>query len=111
MNSDDARRLALALPDALEAGHMGKPDFRVRNKIFASLPDADRLVVKLRPEQQAVMCEAEPAIFAPLAGGWGRQGWTAVALAAADETTLKSALLAGWGNVAPKRLLAARHSV
>jgi hypothetical protein len=31
------RRLALSLPEAAEGAHMGHPDFRVRNKIFASL--------------------------------------------------------------------------
>ncbi len=38
----DFRRAALSLPEATEGAHMGHPDFRVRNKIFASLgvPDA-----------------------------------------------------------------------
>ena len=36
------RTLALAQPEAAEVGHMGHPDFRVKNKIFATLgyPDA-----------------------------------------------------------------------
>ena len=51
------RRLALGLPEATEGAHMGHPDFRVRNKIFASLgvPDADWGMVKLTPEQQEVL--------------------------------------------------------
>src|SRR5439155_26074302 len=39
------RRLALALPEAVERSHFDVPDFRVRNKIFAALPDGDRVVV------------------------------------------------------------------
>src|SRR5438552_18745145 len=39
------RRLALALPEAVERAHFDVPDFRVRNKIFAALPDGDRAVV------------------------------------------------------------------
>src|SRR5947208_11819677 len=39
------RRLALALPEAVERSHFHVPDFRVRNKIFAALPDGDRAVV------------------------------------------------------------------
>src|SRR5438552_17204233 len=39
------RRLALALPEAVERSHFDVPDFRVRNKIFAALPDGDRAVV------------------------------------------------------------------
>ena len=90
---------------------MGHPDFRVRNKIFASLPDETRLVVKLTPEQQEIMAGAEPKMFAPVKGGWGRQGWTSVMLAAVDETTLKSALTTAWRNVAPKKLVAALRRV
>lgn len=106
MDADAARRAALALPEAEEKSHFGKADFRVRNKIFASLPDEGHMVVKLTPEQQEVMAGAEPAIFQPVKGGWGRQGWTRITLAAADETTLKSALVTAWRNVAPAKLRA-----
>ena len=105
MRNDDFRLLALALPEAEEKSHFGKADFRVKNKIFASLPDAAHGVVKLRPEQREVMVVAEPEIFAALPGGWGDQGWTRIDLAKADEVTLRSALHAAWRNVAPKKLL------
>ena len=98
------RRLALALPGAEEKSHLGKADFRVKNKIFATLLDAETGVVKLAPEQQEMMVDAEPDIFNPIRGGWGRQGWTRVILANADEATLKSALQTAWRNVAPKTL-------
>ena len=85
---------------------MGHPDFRVRGKIFATLwPDRDRAVVKLEPEHQAVLADAEPTIFAPAAGAWGQKGWTNVALGAADELTFRSVITAAWRNVAPKTLL------
>jgi len=106
VTADDARRLALTLPEAVESAHMGHPDFRVRGKIFASLPDDGRLVVKLVREQQELLVGAEPAVFAPVAGGWGQRGWTCLRLAAADEATLRSALLTAWRAVAPKRLAA-----
>ena len=98
------RRLALALPGAEEKSHFGKADFRVRNKIFASLKDDVTGVIKLMPEQQAMMADAEPKVFQPINGGWGRKGWTRVDLAKADEITLKSALQTAWRNVAPKTL-------
>ena len=98
------RRLALALTGAEEKSHLGKADFRVKNKIFATLIDAETGVVKLAPEQQEMMVDAEPDIFNPIRGGWGRQGWTRVILANADEATLKSALQTAWRNVAPKTL-------
>ena len=104
MDTDDARRIALSLPEAEEKAHFDKPDFRVRNRIFASLPPGGRMVVKLTPEQQGVTCGAEPAVFRPVKGGWGRQGWTEVALSDADEPTLRSALTSAWRNVAPASL-------
>lgn len=105
MQAEDLRRLALALPEAEQRGHMGKEDFRVHNKVFATLPEPTRGVVKLTPEQQLMMCEAESAIFSPVPGGWGAKGWTSVHLEAVDEITLASALRTAWRNVAPKVLL------
>jgi hypothetical protein len=39
MTADDARRLALALPETVEQGHHGRPSFRVAGKIFATIWD------------------------------------------------------------------------
>ena len=61
-------------------------------------------MVKLPPEQQETFSKAEPAVFVPVKGGWGRQGATSVRLKAAKKTVVRSALLAAWHNVAPKRL-------
>ena len=100
--------LALSLPEATERAHMRHPDFRVRNKIFASLgaPNADWGMVKLTPEQQEMLMAAEPGAFVPAAGAWGRRGYTTVRLAAADATALRSALTMAWRNTAPKALVA-----
>jgi hypothetical protein len=104
MDADSMRRMALALPEAEEKSHFGTADFRVRNHIFATLPEATHAVVKLTHEQQEMLTASEPAIFQPVKGGWGRQGWTRVSLAEADEVTLRSALLTAWRNVAPAKL-------
>ena len=45
---------------------------------------------------------AEPEIFRPVPGGWGKGGATNVRLAKADATTLKSALTMAWQNIAGK---------
>jgi hypothetical protein len=104
MDVDDFRRCALELPEAEEKSHFEHPDFRVKNKIFGSLPDDTRGVVKLTPDQQQMLTEAEPRIFSPVKGGWGRQGWTNIHLAAADEAAVRSALRMSWLNVAPAGL-------
>ncbi len=105
MTAADFRRLALALPEATESAHMGHPDFRVRNKIFATLDASETLgMVKLNPEQQHEFVKAHPEIFVPVKGGWGRKGATYVRLAAAEEETLVKALGIAWRNTAPKSL-------
>jgi hypothetical protein len=106
MTAQDFRRLALELPETAESSHMAHPDFRVGGKIFATLgyPDQDWAMVKLPPEQQELFSKTEPAVFVPVKGAWGRQGATNVRLKAAKKTMVRSALLAAWGKVAPKRL-------
>ena len=82
----------------------GHSDFRVGKRIFETIgyPDDDWGMVKLTPEQQSVLVEAEPDIFRPVPGGWGKYGNTNVRLAKADSTTLQSALTMAWQNLAPK---------
>ena len=106
MTADDFRQIALSLPEALESAHMDHPDFRVRGKIFATLgyPDQGWGMVKLTPEQQTSLVRAEPAVFVPAKGAWGRRGSTIVRLDTVDQVTLSGALVAAWRNVAPKRL-------
>jgi hypothetical protein len=104
MSADRFRRVALDLPEAVEGSHGGHPDFRVGKRVFASLfyPDKNWGMVKLTPEQQAMVVDAEPKIFRPVSGGWGKGGATNVRLAGADSATLKSALTMAWQNLAPK---------
>jgi hypothetical protein len=111
MSSNRFRLLALSLPGVIEGSHQGHADFRVGKRIFATLgyPDQDWGMVKLTPEQQSVLVEAEPDIFRPVPGGWGKQGSTNVRLAKADQATLLSGLTQAWSNLAPKsRLKAAK---
>ena len=106
MTATDFRKLALALPEAEEREHMDHPDFRVGGKIFATLghPDKNHGMVKLSPEQQHYFAKAEPDVFVPVKGAWGRRGATSVHLKAARKETLRKAIEAAWRNTAPKRL-------
>ena len=107
MPTNRFRQIALSLPGAIEGSHQGHADFRVGKRVFATLgyPDANWGMVKLTPEQQSVLIEAEPEIFRPVPGGWGKRGSTNLRLAGADPATLQSALVLAWRNVAPKALL------
>ena len=47
MTSAEARKLALALAEAVEQDHHGRPSFRVNGKIFATLRDDEHMNVML----------------------------------------------------------------
>lgn len=105
MTADNFRKLALSLPEAVEASHMNHPDFRVRGKIFATLwPDNTWGMVKLTIEQQQLFMAAHPDMFEAIPGGWGRKGATKVRLRAATAPVLRRALAAAWRNAAPRAL-------
>ncbi|MCY4075703.1 MAG: MmcQ/YjbR family DNA-binding protein [Acidobacteria bacterium] len=96
--ADDFRRLALVLDGAEERSHMGAADFRVGGRIFATLAhEAEGYGnLMLSPEVQAMFVAEAPAVFVPIAGGWGRMGMTHIRLAAADEETVAGALRTAW---------------
>ncbi|MGU3540265.1 MmcQ/YjbR family DNA-binding protein [Methylobacterium sp. A54F] len=107
MAPEDVRAIALMLPEVIEGAHQGNADFRVAGRVFATLWTLeDRTVLRLPPEQQAMRVEAEPELFAPVPGAWGRRGWTNLDLPECDEETLRSALLAAWLATAPPALAA-----
>ena len=101
------RRLALSLPDAIEAAHMDHPDFRVRNRIFATLgyPESGWAMVKVTPNQQKLLVREDPDAFVAVQGGWGKRGATNVRLSAATTPLVRRALAAAWAATAPKALL------
>ena len=105
MTANDFRRLALSLPGAEEAAHMGHPDFRVGGKIFATLgyPDPAWGTLALTPEQQEFFVGAEPAMFMAVKGGLGKRGATNVKLRAARAGPVREALTAAWRNRAPQQ--------
>jgi len=105
----DFRKLALGLPEVVEAPHFERASFRAKGKIFATLSQKEgRAMVKLTPEQQEIMTRAEPEVLQRIANAWGDKGATWLCLKAADRTTAESALKAAWSNVAAKSPLRRR---
>jgi hypothetical protein len=98
MNIHDFRRIALSLEGAEESSHMGSPDFRVGNRIFATLAAAKQRYgnIMITPEQQAAFVEELPEVFIPVKGGWGRNGATHIRLDLANEDLLTGALRTAW---------------
>jgi hypothetical protein len=104
MTPNEFRKLALSFPETAEHAHMNHPDFRVGGKIFATLgcPNKEWGMVKVTPVEQEMLVEAEPKVFVPAKGAWGRQGSTTVLLKAAKKTTMRKALSSAWRLAAPK---------
>jgi hypothetical protein len=103
MTDDDFRRIALGMKDAVESSHMDHPDFRVHNRIFATLhADLKWGMVKLTPEQQARFIAEDRDAFRPEQGAWGLQGCTAVRLAVVGEEILGEAMTLAWRNANEK---------
>jgi hypothetical protein len=108
MTLEEYRAIALTQPEAIESSHMRHPDFRVRNKIFATIPSVarDEGMVKLTPDQQKHFARDYPKIFSPVPGGWGMRGATLVKLAPATKKIVSRAMRCAWRNAAPERLIA-----
>jgi len=106
MTANDFRRIALSFPEAEERAHMDHPDFRVEGKIFATLgyPEDGWAMVKLTPVEQEMIVKAQPKVFNPCTGAWGRRGATNVRLKSARKPTVRRALEAAWRLAAPESL-------
>ena len=101
-----ARKSALSLPEVEEKSHFETPDFRVKNKIFASLHEHKNLMmVKLSIVDQSVFCTFDKEVIFPVAGGWGRQGATFINLKKVKKAMFLDALTTAWKNTAPPKLV------
>lgn len=77
---------------------MGRPDFRVRNKIFATLPqDGASVNVKCSPASLDALVRDDPETFADVWGG----RWLGVSLATISAADLRDLLTDAWRLVAP----------
>ncbi len=98
------RRVAAQLPEVTEGGHHDVLDFRVRGRIFATVPTEGVVVVRLPAADQAELIAVDPRSFAPAAGSWGRQGWTRVQVGGLGAGQLAELLVDAWAARAPVTL-------
>jgi len=99
-----ARTLALSLEGASSYPHFQRLAFRIPQRTFATLSlDGDDLNLLFDPAQQAEFCERAPLAIAPVAGGWGRMGWTRVDLKQIDAATFTLALKAAHARASAPR--------
>jgi hypothetical protein len=99
-----ARRLALALPEAVEKDHHGRPSFRVADKIFATQWDEQHMNVMLDEGGIRTAIESRPETCEEV--WWGKRlAAVRVDLGRTDAEMLASLLADAWEGKAPKRLL------
>ena len=104
MTANDFRRIVLGMDGAIERSHMDHPDFRVGNRIFATLTHDERLgMVSLPPgEVQQEFIRAYPSAFSMVNGTWGLQGATRVHLESAEEDAVGEAVTVAWRHAVAK---------
>jgi hypothetical protein len=98
-----ARKILLALPDTEEKAHMGHPDFRVGNRVFASLAPRKKniAVVKLSIANQTALLQIDPDAYS--LNGWSQQGWTNVHLDKMTPSRFRALAQESWSAVAAKK--------
>jgi hypothetical protein len=100
VTEEQARALALALPEVTEADHHGRPSFRLGTAVLATLWAPGILNVMVGESEARA---AEGGAVALL--WWGKRlSGVRVELAAADEATVADLLQEAWTRRAPARL-------
>jgi hypothetical protein len=109
VSTDEARRLALALPETIEQDHHGRPSFRVAGRIFATLWDPEHMNVMLDEPGILTAVEVHPGVCAEVM--WGKRlAAVRVTLADADPELLADLLADAWEGKAPAHLTIDPHS-
>jgi hypothetical protein len=104
VSAEKARQLGLALPEAVEQDHHGKPSFRVAGKIFATLWDAEHMNVMLDEDGIRTAIHDHPEACSEV--WWGKRlAAVRVDLRRADAELLENLLADAWETKAPRRLL------
>ncbi len=103
-DADDFKRLALGFKGTSAEPYMDRTAFRVVRTYATLAPDGLTANIKLQPDEQEFKCLLAPDVFSPVAGGWGKQGWTTARLALASEAELIDALKIAWLRARLKKL-------
>ncbi len=108
MDVEAVRRFALSLPETTESPHFESASFRVRGRIFATLPpDGEHLHVFVDEDEARAVASGEGPAYEEL--WWGKRlSGVRVHLASLDSPHLVLELIEdSWRRKAPKRVVAA----
>lgn len=105
MDLEDLRRFALSLPEATEEPHFTSSSFRIRGKIFATLPpDGEYLHVFVDEQERELAIVQDPTSYEKL--WWGKKVvGVRVFLQRAETVDVTRLVTSAWERKAPKALL------
>ena len=105
MLADDARAIALSLPEAVEAPHFDYASFRVGGRIFATMPpDGRHLHAFVDEEERQRALALHPGCVEAL--HWGKRAiGVRVDLHEANAALATRLLVQAWARKAPRRVL------
>jgi hypothetical protein len=104
-NLEHVRRGALSLPEVTEQPHFDYVSFRVRSKIFATVPPDGQHVNVFVGEEQRELALALHAAFVEKLWWGGKVVGLRVKLAEADPELVDELMRQAWTRKAPKSLL------
>jgi hypothetical protein len=106
---DTVRKFALSLPETTEEPHFEKSSFRVKGKIFVTIPEDNRhLHVHVDPDEGRALIASQPTVFEEIV--WGKRvvpGFVRINLDVAERGQVFELVEEAWRMKAPKRVLAA----
>jgi hypothetical protein len=104
MKIDAVRRFALSLPEVTEEPHFHYSSFRVKGKIFATVPPEGTLLhIFVGEPELEILPAAQPKAYEKLF--WGKKvAGLRVLLAAAKPRDVEQLLRTAWLRKAPKKL-------
>ncbi len=104
MKLQAVRKFALSLPETAEEPHFDMSSFRVRGKLFCTVPpDGKHLHVFVEEHAARAAVAHDPAAFEELF--WGKRfAGVRIKLEVADAALVRDLLEEAWRRKAPKRL-------
>jgi hypothetical protein len=99
----------LSLPETTEEPHFEKSSFRVKGKIFATVPEGGKhLHLHVDPAERQALIDEDPGTFEPIGRGTKiAPDWVRVNLPTADRVQICELLEEAWRHKAPARVLSA----
>jgi hypothetical protein len=104
MKFSTVRNYALSLPEATEAPHFNYSSFRVRDKIFVTVPPGEEAIHIFPSEEQREQALALYPQFVEKLTWGSKVAGVRVSLASAEPSVVKALILGAWQRRAPKSL-------